>query len=60
MKKIIYIPEPPLRSRLKKLKEKMRDKVKLLRCRRAVARAAARMEREKAYEDCVIWEEIQK
>ena len=60
MKKIISIPEPPLRSMFKKLQKKMREKAKLLRCRRAVARAAARMEREEAFEDCVIWEEIKK
>ncbi len=58
MKKIISIPEPPLRSWFKKIQKKIRYKIKLIRCRRAVAKAAARMEREEAYEDSVIWEEI--
>ena len=55
MKKFISIPPQP--SLFRKLQKKIRYKVKLLRCRRAVARAAARMEREKDCEDCVIWVE---
>ena len=58
---MLRLPKPCLRVRfqlrLEKLRHELEQKYRLIKCRRALARSIADMEREAKIEDYIIWEE---
>jgi len=58
---MLRLPKPGLRVRiqlrLENLRHELGQKYRFIKCRRALERSIAAMERDAHIEDCIIWEE---